>query len=128
LVLVCGRIGGDEFGKAENGGVVSGFALNFVNASPGRFLALRRLCVGKIDFHFEAVEFAAKRNGTRSAGRMTTEAVLAGRNDGSLKFENSLVTQTRSVREIAGGTTDGGDQALVRIHANGNLMGRGRHG
>ena len=128
MVLVCGRIGGDEFGKAENGGVVSGFTVNFVNTGPGRFFALRRLCVGKIDFHFEAVEFAAKRNGTRSAGRMTMEAVLAGRKHGSLKFENSLFTQTRGVCEVAGGTTDSSDQALVRIHADGNLMGQGRHG
>lgn len=54
---------------------------------------------------------------------MAMKAMFAGRDDRRLKLQNRFVSQARGIRKIAGGTTDGGDQALVRVEQQGDLMG-----
>lgn len=104
------------------------FAMNFVNARPRRFLAVWRLASGEVDFHFEPIEFAAKGDAAGSTGRMAMEAMLTRGDHRRLKLKNGFVAQARGIRQITCCTADCGDQTLVRIHANRNLMGQGRHG
>jgi hypothetical protein len=126
--LVSGRIGRDELGEAKNRRLVFCFAMNFVDAGPRRFLAVGRPGFRKVDFHLEAIEFAAKSDAARSARRVAMKAMLARGDYRRLEFKNSFVAQARGIRKIASGAADRSDQTLVRIHANGDLMGQGRHG
>ncbi len=45
------------------------------------------------------------------------KAAFAGGNHGSLKLQNGLVSQSRSIGEIAGRSSYGGNQTVVRINA-----------
>lgn len=128
VTLVGGRIGRDELGEAKNCGVIFRFAMNLVDSGPRRLLVAGRFGSRKVDLHLEAIEFAAKRDATRSTGRMAMETMLARRDDGRLKLEDGFIAQPGCVCKIACGTANCGNQALVRIQANGNLMGRVGHG
>jgi hypothetical protein len=59
---------------------------------------------------------------------MAMKAVFAGGDDRRLKLQNRFVSQARGIRKIAGSASDGGDQALVRVQQQRDLMGQGGHG
>jgi len=59
---------------------------------------------------------------------MAVEAVFARGNYGSLELEDRLVAQARGIGQIASDPPYCGNQALVRIQTDGNLMRKGTHG
>jgi len=102
--------------------------MNFVDAGPRRFFAIGRLGPRKVDFYFEAIEFTAKSDSARGTGRVAMEAVLTRGDNRRLELQDSFVAQASCIGEVTGSAADRGHQALVRIHANGDLMGQVRHG
>jgi hypothetical protein len=48
--------------------------------------------------------------------------VFAGGHYGRLELQDGFVAQTGSVGEVAGDTTDGGDQAFVGVDLERNLL------
>lgn len=65
--------------------------MNFVDSGPRRFCAVGRFGSWKVDFHFKAIEFAAKSDPARSAGRVAMETVLTSGHNGRLELEDSFV-------------------------------------
>jgi hypothetical protein len=83
--------------------------LYFVNAFERRLLASGSLCAGYGYLNFQTIERTTESDATGRAGSMAMETALAGRNDRSLELKNVLVRQTRCIRKIPGGTSDGGN-------------------
>lgn len=54
---------------------------------------------------------------------MAMKTVFAGGDNRRLKLQNRFVSQAGGIRKIAGSASDGGDQALVWIEQQRDLMG-----
>ena len=102
--------------------MVAGFACNFVDAFPFGFFFSRRVCAWQGYFDFEAIERSAKRDATGDSGRMAMEAVLAGGDDGGFKLENGFIPEACGIGKIARGASYGGDEALVRVEQQRDLV------
>ena len=59
---------------------------------------------------------------------MALEAVLARGDDGALELQDGFGAQTGGVSEIARNAADSGDQAIVRVQEQLNLVRQARHG
>lgn len=71
--------------------MVSGLAMNFVNAGPRWFLTRRGLGSGKRNFHIETVQRATQGDATLCCRGMTMETMTARGDDRILKLQNHFV-------------------------------------
>lgn len=122
VLLISRRIHRNKFSQAQNRGLIARFAVHLVNAFPHRLSFGGWLGSRKGDFHFQAIQRAAKHNPAGRARGMAMEAVLAGRHHRTLKLQNGFVAQSSGIGKIAGRAPDSGHQALVRVHLNRDLM------
>jgi hypothetical protein len=129
-VAVPLRGGVEEFGQAEDAGVVAGFALDVVYAGPlgvGFFGWGRD--AGDGDFDFDAVVEAAE---TDLAGCvaivMKIEAEFAGGDDGGFELLDVVVGEACCVGEDSHGATRGGGEAFVVIEGEAKVERIFRHG
>jgi hypothetical protein len=120
----------EEFGEAEDGGVVAGFALNVVYAGPGEFWLFGRGCnAGDGDFDFDAVVEAAE---TYLAGGVAivvkVETEFAGGDDGGFELLDVVVGEAGGVGEHAHGATCCGGEAFVVVEGEAEVERVLRHG
>jgi hypothetical protein len=107
----------EEFGQAEDAGVVAVFALDFVYAGPAGFgLVGWGRDAGDGDFDFDAVVEAAE---TYLAGRLAivveVEAEFAGGDYGGFELLDVVVGEAGGVGEDAHGATRGCGEAFVVV-------------
>jgi hypothetical protein len=120
----------EEFGEAEDAGVVAGFAMDVVYAGPvGVGLFGWRGDAGDCDFDFDAVVEAAE---TYLAGRvaivMKVEAEFARGDHGDFELFDVVVGEAGGVGEDAHGATRGGGEAFVVIEGKAEVERIFRHG
>lgn len=126
------RLGGvsEEFGEAEDAGVVAGFALDVVYAGPvgvGFFGWGRD--TGDGDFDFDAVVEAAETDLTgRGAIGVKVEAQFAGGDDGGLELFDVVVGEASGIGEDSHGATRGGGKAFVVVEGEAEVERIFRHG
>ncbi len=128
LCLVGGGIGGYEFDQAKDGSVVASLAFDFVDSFPSGFFLVGSFGAREVYFYLEAIQGAAEGDTARDAGRVALKAVFAGGDDRGLELQDCFIAKAGGVGEIARSTTNGGDQAFIRVHQQRNLMRQGRHG
>src|SRR5208283_3829942 len=77
----------DELGQAQDRGGPPRFAMNFIDARPGKMAFVGgRFLGGQKEFHFNAIGQAVKGNFARSAGIMQAETMAAARrSSGSMR-------------------------------------------
>jgi hypothetical protein len=122
--------GVEEFGQAEDAGVVAVFALDVVYAGPVGFgLIGGGRDAGDGDFYFDAIVEAAE---TYLAGRdrilVKVEAEFAGGDDGCFELFDVFVGEAGGVGEDAHGATRGGGEAFVVIEGEAEVEGIFWHG
>ena len=122
--------GGEEFGQAEDAGVVAGFALDVVYAGPvGIGLFDWRRDAGDGDFDLDAIVEAEKSYFTgRGAIVVKVEAEFAGGDDGDFELFDVVVGEAGGVGEDAHGATCGGGEAFVVIEGEAKVERIFRHG
>lgn len=128
LVGGCGGSWGEILGESQNRSVFARLAVHFVDASPGWLFVRGGLGAGQGHFNFQAIGRASDGDAAALAGRVAVETMAARRDDGSLELQDDFIGEASGVGEIAGSTTDGGDEAIVGVQAHGNLMGSVGHG
>jgi hypothetical protein len=121
---------GEEFGQAQDAGVVAVFALDVVYAGPvGVGLFGRRWDAGDGDFDFDAIVEATE---THLAGRFAIvvkiEAEFAGGDDGYFELFDVVVGQAGGVSKDAHGATRGGGKAFVVVEGEAKVERIFRHG
>jgi hypothetical protein len=121
---------GEEFGEAEDAGVVTGLAEDVVDAGPvgARFFG-RGGDAGDGDFDFDAIVEAEK---VDLAGRFAIvvkiEAKFAGGNDSGFELLDAGIGQASGVGEDAHGTTRSRGQAFVVVEGEAKVERVFRHG
>jgi len=84
--------GSDELSQAQNRGGPPRFAVNFIDARPGKMtLVGGRFLDGQKKFHLNPISKAVKGDVTRTAGMMQAKAMAAHRKNGGLQFEDKFV-------------------------------------
>jgi hypothetical protein len=124
------RDGGEEFGQAEDAGVVAGFALDVVHAGPvGVGFFGWRWDPGDRDFDFDAVVEAAE---TYLAGCVAiivkVEAEFAGGDYRDFELFDVVVGKAGGVGKNAHGATRGGGEAFVVVEGEAEVERIFRHG
>jgi hypothetical protein len=122
--------GVEEFGQAEDAGVVAVFALDVVYAGPvGLGLFGWGRDAGDGDFDFDAIVEAAE---TYLAGcfaiAMKIEAEFAGGDYGGFELFDVVVGEAGGVGEDAHGTSCGGGEAFVVVEGEAEVERIFRHG
>lgn len=122
--------GGEEFGQAEDAGVVAVFALDVVYAGPVRVRFFGGgWDAGDGDFDFDAVVEAAE---TYLAGCFAivvkVEAEFASRDYGGLELLDVVVGEAGGVGEDAHGATRSGGEAFVVVEGEAEVERIFRHG
>jgi len=107
--------------------VIAYFAVHFIDASPGRLLAFRRLGARQGDFHVKAVQRTAQGNATLCRGRVAVKAVAASGDNRVLELQNHFIAETRGIGQVSRGAADCGDEAVVGVHVHINLVGKVSH-
>jgi hypothetical protein len=127
-VLLGGCV--EEFGQAEDAGVVAGFALDVVYAGPVgvRFLG-RRGDAGDGDFDLDAIVEAKESHlAGRGAILVKIEAEFAGRDYRDFELFDVVVGEAGGVGEDAHGATRGRGEAFVVIEGEAEVERIFRHG
>jgi len=101
--------------------------MDLIDALPRRFLVGRGLGSRQGDLHIKTIQGSAKNDSAGRARGVTTEAVFASGDDGSLELQDHFVAQTRGVRQIAGRAADSGGEPFVRINPERNLKRQAGH-
>jgi hypothetical protein len=113
------RLGGgrEEFGEAEDAGVVAGLAENVIHARPDRVRLVGRSGDARgRDFDFDAIIKAAEVDlAGRGAIVVEIETHLASGDNGDLKLLDVVVGQARGISKDAHGATGGGGETFVVV-------------
>jgi len=122
--------GGEEFGQAEDAGVVAAFAFDVVYAGPVGFgLIGGRWDAGDADFDFDAIIQAAETYLARYGGILVkVEAEFAGGDYGGFELLDVFVGEAGGVGEDAHGATRGGSEAIVVVKGEAKVERIFRHG
>jgi hypothetical protein len=126
--LFAGRSRRDKLRQAEHRRALPGFAVDFVDPSPGRFFLRRRFGTIQGNFHFNAILRAPERNCATFRRIVALEAEPASRNDRILKLQNDVVIETSDVGQVARGPTHRRHQAVIMVHTDANHMRAIAHG
>ena len=122
--------GGEEFGQAEDAGVVAALALDVIYAGPVGFGLIRwGRDAGDGDFDFDAIIEAAEAYlAGRFAIAVKVKAELAGGDDGSFELLDVVVGEAGGVGEDAHGATRGCGEAFVVVEGEAEVERIFRHG
>jgi hypothetical protein len=122
--------GGEEFGQAEDAGVVAALALDVVYAGPVGFgLIGGGRDAGDGDFDFDAIVEAAEAYlARRVAIVVKVKAEFAGGDYGGFELLDDFVGEAGGVGEDAHGATRGGGEAFVVIEGEAEVERIFRHG
>ena len=121
---------GEEFGQAEDAGVVAGFAEDVVYAGPvGMGFFVRGGDAGDGDFDFDAIVEAEEVDlAGRGAIAAKIETELAGGDDGDFELFDVGIGEAGGVGEDAHGTTRSGGEAFVMVEREAKVERILRHG
>jgi hypothetical protein len=129
IVFWCGtetagsRSVGEEFGQAEDAGVVAAFAFDVVDTGPVGFgLIGGGRHAGDGDFDLDAVVEAAETHLAGCAAIVVKfEAEFAGRDYGGFELLDVFVGEAGGVGEDAHGATRGGGEAFVVVEGEAEM-------